>query len=123
MTNRRDTDDLRKEVRDRFGPLPPQAEALLGEARLRQLAHRVKVRSISFQPPETRTASASSRFPVVIRTTDMPRLIAVLEATDQAYRVIDETTLHLRVRGADSDRISGEFLLSFLTGVFEKSMG
>src|SRR5205814_450832 len=47
-------DEIEKELRDRFGPLPEEAEALVGVARVRERARRLGARNVTYEEP-TRT--------------------------------------------------------------------
>jgi transcription-repair coupling factor (superfamily II helicase) len=49
VTERADVEDVRTEWLDRYGPLPPPAEALLAVARLRAESVRVRATAISVQ--------------------------------------------------------------------------
>ena len=49
VTDQADVDDVRTEWLDRYGPLPPTAEALLAVARLRAECVRVRATSVSVQ--------------------------------------------------------------------------
>ena len=115
---------LRETLRDRFGPLPDEAENLLAERRLAQLAHRAGVAAVQLVDLAARGVSPSRRaFPITLRARDMERVKAALDATDRAFRQVDDDTLILKVGAAPSrDRISGVFLLSFLTRIFESAL-
>jgi len=123
---------LREEFQDRFGPLPAEAENLLAEARLRQLAQQARIVSITTQYPGADRRTAPSAFVrptrswVVIQAADTARTLAALAATDQVVRLIDDHTLHLRIRtdraNKKAEHISGEFLVSFLTRVLERGL-
>ncbi|MGZ6953496.1 MAG: TRCF domain-containing protein, partial [Acidimicrobiia bacterium] len=49
VTEPGDVEDIRTEWLDRYGPIPPPAEALLGAARLRAECVRVRATSVSVQ--------------------------------------------------------------------------
>jgi transcription-repair coupling factor (superfamily II helicase) len=49
VTTPEDVEDVRKEWLDRYGPLPPAAEALLAVARLRAEAVRLRIPTITVQ--------------------------------------------------------------------------
>ena len=49
VTDPTDVDDVRNEWLDRYGPLPPSAEALLAVARLRAEAVRIRATNVSVQ--------------------------------------------------------------------------
>ena len=135
MQDTLELDALREEIRDRFGPLPQEAENLLAEARLRQLAQQVGVSAISTQLPAWAPEGLplgvrrAARNPIVLQTSDSARLPAILRAAGQTCRVIDATTVHLHVplgrRGktnGDINRIPGKFLVSFLTDLLERGL-
>jgi len=120
-----DLTSLRNEMRDRFGVLPSEVESILTTTRLRQLAQRLNIRHISRQDTD-KSAGMSARFPLVIHAVHIGVVSTVLDKTSQAYRVIDDNTLHLRPLEASTKkgatRISGEFMVSFLTNAFERGM-
>jgi transcription-repair coupling factor (superfamily II helicase) len=58
-----DVDELKNEVRDRFGPLPPQAEAYFGVARLRLLGAPLGVEGILVRGDEARVNFRSEAVP------------------------------------------------------------
>jgi len=115
---------IRDEMRDRFGPLPPAAKALLAEARLRQLARAHGIRAISIEPESASRRAVSARYPLVLDAPEVGPLIAALEAGGRRCRVIDDHTVHLdaeRSHAADNDtRISPDVLLSFLIETLER---
>jgi len=126
-----DLESLRQEMRDRFGELPRAAENMLSEARLRRLAEEVGVASITL--PTDRAQRSAHRMAgrlVVMSAADEQRVVQVLTAAQQDYRQVDERLFELRLptgarRGGGrtgGTRISGEFLLSFLTRVLERGM-
>ena len=49
VTSRKEVDEIRAELIDRFGPLPDEAQALLGVAQLRALAKGVKLTEVVLQ--------------------------------------------------------------------------
>ncbi|HEX7124036.1 MAG TPA: transcription-repair coupling factor [Gemmatimonadaceae bacterium] len=65
MDNPTAIDDLRQELRDRFGPLPPPAANLLASAQLRVLGGRLGIEGILVHGDEAR---------ITFRETAMPRL-------------------------------------------------
>ncbi len=76
--------DVERELRDRFGPIPPEARNLLTEARLRILAQRAHISCL-----------ALSGRTVIIESRRLPFTRAVLSSGLYTLRVIDDRTLHL----------------------------
>jgi transcription-repair coupling factor (superfamily II helicase) len=71
VTTEAEVDDIRAEWVDRYGPVPPQAEALLGVARLRAECVRTGVRELTVAKNVARLA------PLVLRTSQTMRLARV----------------------------------------------
>ena len=61
VTTREQVADIRTEWLDRFGPLPPPAENLLGVAELRAACHRLGLREVTATRREIRVAPVSLR--------------------------------------------------------------
>ena len=68
VTDHAEVDDIRAEWEDRYGPVPPPAEALLMVARLRAECHRLGLRDVSITGTEARLA------PLRLRTSEEMRL-------------------------------------------------
>jgi transcription-repair coupling factor (superfamily II helicase) len=68
VTTQGEVDDIRAEWEDRYGPVPPVAEALLSVATLRAECHRVGVHDVTVTAREARLA------PLVLRTSEVMRL-------------------------------------------------
>ena len=122
------SDDLaaiRDEMRDRFGPLPSPVEALLAETRLRQAAQRLHIRAIAIEPESLTRPAASARYPLVLSAPEIGPVIAVLDAGNHRYRVIDDHTLHLDPGGERSGkgktRVKPDVLVSFLIEALESA--
>jgi transcription-repair coupling factor (superfamily II helicase) len=120
-----DLTTIRDEMRDRFGPLPPPAAALLAEARLRQLARAHGIRAISIEPESLNRRAVSVRYPLVLDAPEVGPLAAALEAHGRRCRVIDDHTVHLdversRATGGET-RVSPDVLLSFLIETLEEA--
>ncbi len=101
-----DLDALRAEMEDRFGKLPPDAEALLAETRLRQLAQRTGIASVALRDHV-----------VVIGTPSPQRAARVFSAAGADCREVDGKTLHVLLHRT---RISGPQLISWLTRALER---
>jgi transcription-repair coupling factor (superfamily II helicase) len=105
-TDAADLDPLRAEMEDRFGKLPAEAEALLAEARLRQLAQKAGIVSITMRAHT-----------LVIGTPSPERAARVFSAAGADCREVDEKTLHVLIHRT---RISGAQLISWLTRALER---
>jgi len=103
-----DLDALAGEMRDRFGPLPPQAVNLLAEARLRLVALRAGVLSMRLHDGA-----------VTITSADPSRVEEVLSAAGLAVRRVDQETLRLVQRGRQPE---GMELVAFLTQALERGL-
>ena len=106
-TDATDIAALRKEMEDRFGPPPPEAVNLLAETQLRLSAQRAGVKSIHRQENT-----------LVFETEPMKRTLAILQASGQLCRAVDEKTIYLRLARA---RNSAQNLLSFALDVFDRA--
>jgi len=104
-TNASDLDALRTEMEDRFGKLPAEAEALLTEARLRQLAQKAGIASVAIRDHT-----------LVIVAPSPERAARVFSAAGADCREVDEKTLHVLIHRT---RISGAQLISWLTRALE----
>jgi transcription-repair coupling factor (superfamily II helicase) len=105
-TNAPDLDALRAEMEDRFGRPPPEADALLAEARLRQLAQKAGIASIGIRDGT-----------LVIGSPRPERAARVFSAAGAECREVDEKTLHVLIHRT---RISGAQLISWLTRALER---
>jgi transcription-repair coupling factor (superfamily II helicase) len=86
-----DVDGLRDELLDRFGPLPPEVERLLGVIRLKVHARRLGVASIELDRGELQlVAAATSRV-------DPARLLALVRGGDPDVRVLPDQRVRARV--------------------------
>jgi transcription-repair coupling factor (superfamily II helicase) len=104
--NASDLDPLKAEMEDRFGKLPAEAEALLAEARLRQLAQKAGIVSIAIRAQT-----------LVIGTSSPERAARVFSAAGADCREVDEKTLHVLIHRT---RISGAQLISWLARALER---
>jgi transcription-repair coupling factor (superfamily II helicase) len=68
VTEQTEVDDIRTEWEDRYGPVPPPAEALLTVARLRAECHRTGIHDVTITGTEARLA------PLTLRTSAEMRL-------------------------------------------------
>ncbi len=96
---------VRREMEDRFGALPVEAENLLADARLRLLAQRAGVRGVHVQENT-----------LVFETDQMARTATILKASGQLCRPVDDKRIYLRLGRV---RNSGPALLSFVTETLE----
>jgi transcription-repair coupling factor (superfamily II helicase) len=93
VTTRAEVDDIRAEWLDRYGPLPPPAEALLDVATLRAECARLGVREVTVARGTARIS------PIELRTSQQVRLQRV--ARDAVYKAdLAQLVVPLR-RGAD----------------------
>ncbi|HUF34181.1 MAG TPA: transcription-repair coupling factor [Acidimicrobiales bacterium] len=67
-------DDIRGEWEDRYGPVPPPAQALLAVAHLRAECHRTGIREVVVTPNRTAPGSMARLSPVVLKTSATIRL-------------------------------------------------
>jgi transcription-repair coupling factor (superfamily II helicase) len=69
-----EVDDIRAEWEDRYGPVPPTAEALLRVARLRAECVRAGIREVAVTASRTSSGSTARIAPVQLRTSATIRL-------------------------------------------------
>jgi len=105
-TNASDLDTLRAEMEDRFGKLPAEAEALLTETRLRQLAQKAGIASVAIRDHV-----------LVVGAPSPERAARVFSAAGADCREVDEKTLHVLIHRT---RISGGQVISWLTRALER---
>ncbi|HEV2809091.1 MAG TPA: transcription-repair coupling factor [Acidimicrobiales bacterium] len=74
VTTATEVDDVRREWEDRYGPVPPPAEALLAVARLRAECHRTGVRQVSANPNAVGRGLMVRLSPVRLRASAAVRL-------------------------------------------------
>ncbi len=102
VTTDAEVDDIRAEWEDRFGPVPPPAEALLAVGRLRAECHRLGLRDLSIASNQARLA------PIALKLSETMRLKRL--AREAIYKE-DQRQLVVPVgRGADP----ATFLVGFL---------
>jgi transcription-repair coupling factor (superfamily II helicase) len=97
FTEAAEVETMRRELRDRYGPLPPEAETLLATAALRLLGTQVGVERILVRPWETR---------MTFRAGVVPRMAALQSAFSDRQLEIELTrtsplALVLHKRGAE----------------------
>jgi transcription-repair coupling factor (superfamily II helicase) len=85
VTTLSDVDDIREEWEDRYGPPPPPAAALLDVARLRAVAVRLGLRSITVQRNTARIAGLALRESQKVR---LRRLVPKAVAKDEGEVVV-----------------------------------
>jgi transcription-repair coupling factor (superfamily II helicase) len=85
VTTLSDVDDIREEWEDRYGPPPPPAAALLDVARLRAVAVRLGLRSITVQRNTARIAGLTLRGSQKVR---LRRLVPKAVAKDEGEVVV-----------------------------------
>ncbi len=102
VTNHDEVDDIRAEWVDRYGPVPPPAEALLGVARLRAECHRTGIRDVTITGTQARVAPLALRTSEVMRLRRLARQAIYKEDTGQVVVPLP--------RGADP----APFLVGFL---------
>jgi transcription-repair coupling factor (superfamily II helicase) len=98
-----DIDDLRAELRERFGPLPPEADALLDMGRLRTMGARLGLQHVLVRGDEAR---------LTFRVGAAPRMAGLTQALDDvqlAAEVRRTVPLSLRLL-----RLGGEPLVPAL---------
>ncbi len=74
VTSLAEVSDINEEWKDRYGPLPEAAEALLAVARLRAECHRTGVREITVTPNRTAPGHLARLSPLVLRASAAVRL-------------------------------------------------
>jgi transcription-repair coupling factor (superfamily II helicase) len=92
-------DDFRQELRDRYGPLPEQAEWLLRLAQLRLLAARWKVATIHIERPAEGVVGPTD----VVLGYRSRRRIEELAARSGRLRIVDGSTAYFRPTGEELD--------------------
>ncbi len=98
-----DIDDLRAELRERFGPLPPEAEALLDMGRLRTMGARLGVQHVLVRGDEAR---------LTFRQGAAPRMAGLTQALDDVQLAAEvRRTVPLSLRLV---RLGGEALIPSL---------
>ncbi len=98
-----DIDQLRDELRERFGPLPPEAATLLDQARLRVLGARLGLQHVLIRGDEAR---------LTFREGAAPRLAKLTAALDNVQLAADvRRTVPLALR---LERLGGEALVGAL---------
>lgn len=73
VTAASEVDDIRAEWEDRYGPVPPEASALLDVARLRAECHRLKLRDVSIQSNAARLAPLNLKVSETVRLKRLSR--------------------------------------------------
>jgi transcription-repair coupling factor (superfamily II helicase) len=102
VTTDAEVDDLRTEWEDRYGPIPPAAEALLTIGRLRAECHRVGLRDLAITSNQARLA------PLTLRTSEEMRLRRL--SRDAIYKSDQHQLVVPIKRGVDP----ATFLVGFL---------
>lgn len=98
-----DIDELRSELRERFGPLPPEAEALLDMGRLRAMGARLGVQHVLVRGDEAR---------LTFRQGAAPRMAGLTQALDDVQLAAEvRRTVPLSLRLV---RLGGEALIPSL---------
>jgi transcription-repair coupling factor (superfamily II helicase) len=97
VTTHAEVDDIAAEWEDRYGPVPPAAEALLAVGRLRAECHRVGVREVVVTSRDARLS------PVRLKTSEAMRLKRLLR--DAVYKE-DAGVLVVPIRKA-ADAVTG----------------
>jgi transcription-repair coupling factor (superfamily II helicase) len=98
-----DIDDLRDELRERFGPLPEQAEALLDMGRLRAIGARLGVQNVLIRGDEARLS---------FRKGATPRMAGLTQALDDVQLAAEvRRTMPLSLRLV---RLGGEPMIPAL---------
>ncbi len=100
VTDEQQVDDLRREWEDRYGPVPPAAEALLAVARLRAECHRTGVRQVTVTVDRGRPGTVARLSPVHLRVSAGVRLRRLYR--DAAYSEEQGWLTIPLPRGADS---------------------
>ncbi len=91
-------EDFRNELRDRYGPLPEQAEWLLRQAELRLLAARWQIASVHLEGPK----EAGFRPTDVVLGYRSPRKVKRLaERSGGRLRVVDDASAYFRLRATE----------------------
>ncbi|HYD10965.1 MAG TPA: TRCF domain-containing protein, partial [Acidimicrobiales bacterium] len=74
VTSLQEVEDIRTEWEDRYGPVPPQADALLRVARLRAEAHRVGIKELTVTANRTAQGYQARISPITLRASATVRL-------------------------------------------------
>ncbi len=98
-----DIDALRDEIRERFGPLPPEAETLLDQARLRVMGAALGVQHVLVRGDEARLTFRAGAAP------RLAKLTAALDDVQLAAEVRRTVPLSLRL-----ERLGGEAMVPAL---------
>jgi transcription-repair coupling factor (superfamily II helicase) len=98
-----DIDALRDEIRERFGPLPPEAETLLDQARLRVMGAALGVQHVLVRGDEARLTFRAGATP------RLAKLTAALDDVQLAAEVRRTVPLSLRL-----ERLGGEAMIPAL---------
>jgi transcription-repair coupling factor (superfamily II helicase) len=106
VTTQAEVDDIRAEWEDRYGPLPPPAEALLMVGRLRAECHRVGITDLQITPSDARLSPVTLKLSAETRLKRLSRNAILKE--DQQRLVVPLP------RGRDA----AEFLVDFLQQLF-----
>ena len=86
-------DDFRQELRDRFGPVPEQAEWVLRLAEIRLLAARWHISTIRLEKPSVEAPTVD----VVLEYRSPRRMRKLAEQSGGELRVVDEHSAYLRL--------------------------
>ncbi|HXE58069.1 MAG TPA: transcription-repair coupling factor [Gemmatimonadales bacterium] len=107
-----DIEQLREEIRERFGPLPPEAEALLHAARLRVLGAEIGLQHILVSGDEAR---------LTFRAGTAPRLVGLNAALDDVQLSAEvRRTVPLSLRLI---RLGGEAMVPALVRALRVALG
>jgi transcription-repair coupling factor (superfamily II helicase) len=105
-------DELRREMRERFGPLPVEAEHLLDLSRLRVLGAQLGIQHIIVRGDEAR---------VTFRAGSSPRMAGLATAMDDVQLAVDvRRTMPLSLR---LERLGGEAIIPALVRALGKVAG
>jgi transcription-repair coupling factor (superfamily II helicase) len=107
MKGRAEVEDLRRELRDRFGPIPPEAEALLDGATLRLLARGLGVERVLLRGREGRVSFLPGVVPPLAKL-DKP-----LEDRQVQVEVKRMDPLSLSLRQAGAQELAGTLMEAF----------
>jgi transcription-repair coupling factor (superfamily II helicase) len=88
-------EDFRNELRDRYGPLPEQAEWLLRHAELRLLAARWQIATVHLEGPKEAGFGPTD---AVLGYRSPRKVKRVAERSGGRLRVVDETSAYFRLR-------------------------
>jgi transcription-repair coupling factor (superfamily II helicase) len=107
MESRAEVEDLRRELRDRYGPIPPEAEAVLDGATLRLLAQGLGVERVLLRGREGRVSFLPGVVPALSRL-DKP-----LEDRQVQVEVKRMDPLSLVLRQAGAQELAGTLMEAF----------